>query len=246
MKANSFIRLTMILSIMVFLSSCIFDGGNYITPSNNYITRNYKVTEFNKLNITTVGNVFYTQSKDGKTSVEIYGPDNIIDLIDASITDNTLVLSMQHKNKVRNVKKMKIMITTPELNGITFNGVGNVNIDEGLTTSILSVNQHGVGDVNINSLVCEEVTVSSTGVGNTKVNGTAKMASLSARGVGNIEAEDLEADKVTASSQGVGNISCYAKESIAASATGVGNIRYKGSPQDKQINKSGIGSIKQI
>ncbi|NDV58100.1 DUF2807 domain-containing protein [Bacteroides sp. 519] len=246
MKTYTFFQFVIVLCLLALsVCGCVI-AGEGITPSKTYITRNYKVSEFSNIDVTTVGDVYYVQSKDATTSVEIYGPDNIVELFEASIDNNTLYLTMKKKNRVRNVKKMKIMISTPQLYSLNFNGVGNVYINDGLTTTNFTVSQQGVGDVNIHSLTCEEVTVNSTGVGDTKIDGTANIAILSARGVGNIDAVNLEAKTVNASSQGVGNISCHATESISAAVQGVGNIQYKGSPQEKKINKSGIGSIKQL
>lgn len=109
------------LSVISFAGGCN-NRAPGIKPSKNYISRNYKVTEFSAIDVSTVGDVYYTQSTNGETSLEIYGPDNIIDLIQVSIKNNTLNLSMEKKNRVKNVKKMKIMISTPDLNNITFNG----------------------------------------------------------------------------------------------------------------------------
>lgn len=236
---------------IALLSALSFAGGcnnrtPSISPSKNYISRNYKVTDFSAVDISTVGDVYYTQSTDGETKLEIYGPDNIIDLIDVSIKNNTLYLTMEKKNRVRNVKKMKIMISTPDLNDITFNGVGNVNIDEGLTTTNLNIGHHGVGDVNIKGLSADELSVNSTGVGNARLSGEVARATLNSRGVGNIDADELKANSVEAAARGVGNITCYATEAISATVDGVGSIKYKGSPADKRINKNGIGSIKQL
>jgi Protein of unknown function (DUF2807). len=228
----------------MLFSSCIINGEG-ITPSKNYITRNYKVTDFSGIEVNTVGSVYYTQSADGKTSVEIYGPDNIVELIEVSIKDNTLVLSTAKKNKIKNVKNMKIKITTPQLYNLSFKGVGKVYIEEGLETTNFKIHQGGVGDVVIHSLVCDEVTINSTGVGNSRLDGNVNTAYLSVQGVGNIEAKDLKAQAVEVSSSGVGNITCFATESFTAAVGGIGSIKYAGSPKQKQIKKNGIGSIKE-
>ena len=70
------------------------------------------------------------QSTDGKTDLQIYGPDNIVALIQVAVKDNTLFLSIDKSKKVRNFKKMKITITSPTLNGISFKGVGDVHIEK--------------------------------------------------------------------------------------------------------------------
>ena len=232
------------LTFTVCASSCISINGG-IEPSNNYITRDYKVTDFDKIDISAVANIHYTQSTDNSTSVKVYGPDNIVDLIEVSITDGTLVMKMKKKN-ISNIKGMKINITSPQIRGITQHGVGNLYAEEGIRTSSLAIYNHGVGNLKIRNIKCEDIDVRATGVGNVELSGEVVNASMSAEGVGNLSADELKSENVEARSNGVGNLSCYATKSISATNSGIGNIRYKGDPVDKKLNKSGIGSIKQI
>ena len=240
-----FKMLSTLLLTAGLLSSCVYMGEG-IQPSKNLITRDYKVKEFNKIDAGTVGDIYYTQSADGKTDVQIYGPDNIVALIQVAVKDSTLLLSIDKSKKVRNFKKMKITITSPTLNSISFKGVGDVHIDNGLTTDNLYVESKGVGDVKIKSLTCSSLNVQSMGVGNVKLAGTVQAATLHSKGVGNIEAGNLQANIVEASSQGVGDITCNAVESINAAVRGVGSIKYKGNPTIKSLNKKGVGTIKNI
>ena len=240
-----FKMLSTLLLTAGLLSSCVYMGEG-IQPSKKLITRDYKVKEFNKIDAGTVGDIYYTQSADGKTDVQIYGPDNIVALIQVAVKDSTLLLSIDKSKKVRNFKKMKITITSPTLNSISFKGVGDVHIDNGLTTDNLYVESKGVGDVKIKSLTCSSLNVQSMGVGNVKLAGTVQAATLHSKGVGNIEAGNLQANIVEASSQGVGDITCNAVESINAAVRGVGSIKYKGNPTIKSLNKKGVGTIKNI
>ena len=240
-----FKMLSTLLLTAGLLSSCVYMGEG-IQPSKKLITRDYKVKEFNKIDAGTVGDIYYTQSADGKTDVQIYGPDNIVALIQVAVKDSTLLLSIDKSKKVRNFKKMKITITSPTLNSISFKGVGDVHIDNGLTTDNLYVESKGVGDVKIKSLTCSSLNVQSMGVGNVKLAGTVQAATLHSKGVGNIEAGNLQANIVEASSQGVGDITCNAVEFIIAAVRGVGSIKYKGNPTIKSLNKKGVGTIKNI
>ena len=61
-----FRMLSVLLLTTGLLSSCI-QIGEGIQPSKKLITRDYKVKEFNKIDAGTVGNIYYTQSTDGKT-----------------------------------------------------------------------------------------------------------------------------------------------------------------------------------
>lgn len=243
MKANFKFVVTMLLLVGLF-SSCNAVGET-IKPSKNLITRDYKVKEFNQIDAATVGDIYYTQSTDGKTSVQIYGPDNFINLVQVAVKNGTLLLTMEKHNKVKN-GKLRITISSPDLNRIDFKGVGDINIENSFKTAKLNIACKGVGDIKINDLTCDTLTVSSMGVGDVELKGKAQSAFLSSKGVGDIDAEELETARVEASSKGVGDISCYATESLKASVKGVGSIRYKGNPTEKSFDKGGIGSIKSL
>lgn len=246
MKRQIVLLLILLIGIAGANSENAANDPQSIRPSNNYITRNYKVLTFDKLNISTVADVYYTQSQAGSpTSVEVYGPDNIVDLIQLSIKDGELTIEMDKMKQVKNIKNMKITISSPELYALNFRGVGNIFIEDGLKSSTLSIRYSGVGNMKAKSLDCESLKVSATGVGDINLSGTAARADLSSDGVGNIEAFDLVCKDLTASVGGVGNISCHATQSIVANAKGIGNISYKGNPADKRLEKKGIGSINQ-
>lgn len=240
-----------VLSAILFtglLSGCtvISDRAEGITPSKKFITRDYKVNDFNALEATTVGDIYYTQATDGKSTLQIYGPDNIVQLIQVTVKNNSLVLTTDKHKKIKNANKLKITISSPDLNKIDFKGVGNIHIDSKFVTESLDIESKGVGDINIQELDCRNLTVNSMGVGNVDVQGKAVNASLISKGVGDVKAADLEAENVIASSNGVGNIRCNATLSLDASVKGVGSIDYKGSPAKKSFSKKGIGSIKNI
>lgn len=239
--------------LLITLLAGIFTGCTFVgesieglKPSKNYITRDYKVKEFSAIDVTTVGDIYYTQSSDGKSSLQIYGPNNFVELIQVSVKGNTLVVTMDKHKRIKSASKLKITISSPDLNRINFKGVGNIHIEEKFITGILDIESKGVGDIKIQDLNCQNLTVSSMGVGNVKLKGKAENATLYSKGVGNVEATELEAAHVKASSNGVGNISCNAVQSLDAAVKGVGSINYKGSPTEKTFSKNGIGSIKNI
>lgn len=234
-----------LLLTMVIASGCNI-GGKFIQPSKNIINRNYKVEAFTKIDAGTVGNLYYTQSTDGKTSMQISGPENYVNLFDVTVKDSTLFITLPKNSNFKNTSKLKINISTPTLNNINFKGVGDVLIENGLTTNRLDVTSKGVGNVKINALTCEDLSVEAMGVGNVELQGTAKCVTLQSEGVGDIEAEDLQAEKVKATSKGVGSISCHATQTIAASVKGVGSIKYRGNPTTKVLDTKGVGSIKSI
>lgn len=242
MKTKTILILATVLVFLTTSCRCV-NIGDGITGSKNYITRDFKVSNFDNLNLGTVADVYYTQSTDDTWSLQIYGSDNIVELVDVEVKDNTLYLNMKKKN----IKKsnLKINISSPNLQKVKTHGVGNFIIKEKFQGTSLSIKNEGVGDIKINDINCTDLEVRVEGVGNSAIKGKVDRAKLCTDGVGNIDADELISDSVTATTNGVGNISCYAKQSINAKVNGIGSISYKGNPANKQTKKNGIGSIKQ-
>ena len=63
-------------------------------------------------------------------------------------------------------------------------------------------------------------------------------------GVGDVDTYALNAHMVSLEHSGVGDADIYADESVSIEFSGVGSINYKGSPENREIQKGGIGSVK--
>ena len=206
MKAK--LNVFLIIFLTGLLTGCTFisERAEGIAPCKNYITRDYQIKDFNSIDATTVGDIYYTQSTDGKSSLQIYGPDNFVKLIQVSVKGNTLILAMDKHKKIKNAKKLKITINVQELDcqNLTVNsmGVGNVNLKGKVVNANLS--SKGVGDVEATDLEATHVKASSNGVGNISCNATQSL-DAAVKGVGSINYKGNPAQK-TFSKKGVGSI----------------------------------------
>ncbi len=239
MKTNIKIILVLLLGFVLGTTKVL--AGN--DEGEQFITRNFKVTAFDQVELSTVAEVIYTQTTDGSSTLQVYGREALIEQLQVDLKDGLLRLDTGRQTKWEN-NKLKITLSSPSLKSISTSGVGDILIDKGLKTTTLKLSSEGVGNIKVRSLTCDEVNVHSQGVGNVELTGTAGKASLRSEGVGNIDAVNLKATRVEASSQGVGNITCHATEALKASVEGMGSIKYKGNPSEKKITKDGFGTVK--
>jgi hypothetical protein len=243
MMKKAVFKLGVILSVVLLFSNCTFTKG--ITPSKTYITRNYNVGTFTAINFSGVGNIVFTQTP-GKSGISVYGPENYVQHVTVTIENNVLKIGMDDSKSGRfsYAERLKININAPLLTNIFLKGVGNITINK-LNIDNLEVVNKGVGNIKIDSISGKSLNVTSNGVGNVTLGGSVHASSLSCNGVGNIDAVSLKSKIVEANCRGVGSINCFATDSITATVKGVGSIRYKGQPVQKDFDKSGIGSIKE-
>ena len=154
-------------------------GGKTVKASKNYVTKAIKVDNFTGVNLAGSPDVIYTQ-KAGKPQVEIYTSDNIVDLLDINVANNTLNIKFKKGVSV-SYNKLEIRVSSETLNNISVAGSGNVELANGLKTDNLKVSVAGSGDIDADNITC---------TGNLNV---------SVAGSGDIEGSNITCANLTAS-----------------------------------------------
>jgi hypothetical protein len=159
-----------------------------------------------------------------------------------------------------------------DFSGIIHEGVGNVNIHYAENYKVVVTTDSNIQDivttkVNGNNLYIDEKTkrnfnptkltidvympelrdINLNGVGDIKIiSGKTSDISMDLSGVGNIDAKNYEAENVVVTLSGTGNIETWVTKSLTGNISGVGNVLYRGSPLINNVNRSGIGNVKQL
>ena len=239
----------MMVAVLMCCTSCVrvnLGDLHKLEPSSNIVKNEYKMQPFSKADIDLVARVKFVQSTDGDYRVLMKCPDNYVDLFEFKVEDGELELGFaRNLHKSIEAKDVSIVVCTPTLVKIDSEGVGSIAIDS-LNTPSLTIDSEGVSSISIRGLVTETLVVESSGVGNIELKGETKRASLECDGVGNIEAAELKAAEVKAEVNGVGSITCFASQRIQGAVNGIGSLKYGGSPQQKQLQRNGIGGISEL
>lgn len=212
-------------------------GGKTVKASKNYVTKNIKVDNFTGLNLAGSPDVIYTQ-KAGKPEVEVYTSDNIVDLLDINVANNTLNIRFKKGVNV-SFNKLEIRISSETLNSISIAGAGNIELANGLKTDHLKVSIAGSGDIQGSNITCTKLKTSIAGSGTAILTGKTREASYRIAGSGDLFASDLQAERVSASVSGSGDIKCHATDFLKARTSGSGDIGYKGNPE-LDVPKKGL------
>jgi hypothetical protein len=214
---------------MMTLMSCKMNGigwdSNQIEPSDNVVTKAYKLQPFEEVKMTCVGHVEIIQDESKDGTVELTAPDNYIELYKFESKDKELRIGFRKSNINITAKKVKIRVYTNDLIELENSGAASISMDS-LDTDRLEIVNSGVGSINISGIADDVKIINS--------------------GVGSINAEKLKALNVKASVSGVGSITCYASEKIEGKVTGVGSLKYAGNPKHKDNHRTGVGSISEM
>lgn len=216
--------LLMMISVLS-LTSCSIGQMNVVDPSDNIVTKEYKLKPFERIQMKGVGNVELIQSEEKSGLVELTAPDNYVEFYEFESNGKKLTINFDKKLVNIQTKDVKIRVYTCDLIKLENSGAANINMDR-LDTDIIEITNSGVGHI--------------------KIGGVADNVQLINSGVGSIDASKLKALNVKASVSGVGSIDCYASESIKGSVLGVGSLNYNGHPKHKDTKRSGVGSINEL
>ena len=181
------INILLLGTVALFLGSCCeedfnFDNNHHIRGHGIIKTKNISVGDFSKIELENVANVYITT--DESVSVEITAYENILNYLEAKVTDGELELKTRDHYEVSSDKEIRVDITMPEINKVTLNGVGDFFIN-GPEQEILNIDLNGVGNVNAFELPVYQGDVDINGTGNVKMQAKESL-NVDINGIGNV------------------------------------------------------------
>jgi len=235
-------RNSKVTSMLVVLMFLLVTGiqAQTVTPSKKYITKELNnVSNFSSISVLGSPDVEYRQSNGSKTTVSIYGSDNLVDLLEVSTVNGVLQVNIKKGVKILSgERRLKVIASSPSLNQVDIKGSADVYLKGAIKGNDLNLNIAGSGDIEAENLQYTNIFALVKGSGDIdlkNVKATTVMSEVN--GSGDISAEKLAATNVVATVAGSGDIVCYASRQLDARVSGSGDIEYKGSPS--VVNKQG-------
>lgn len=178
--------------------------------SGNRVSQTRKVEAFHAIDITSVGDIYFTQGN--KYSLRIEGEERFVNITSTTVHDGTLTIGYKNpKPNKGNNNGITIYLTAPSLDEIDFKGVGSfrcreaLRLDGDLDIRISGVGEaiiddlhchdldlhlSGVGDANI-TVHCDHIDASMSGVGSITLKGRTRTADLHRSGIGSLNRDGL-------------------------------------------------------
>lgn len=249
MKTIATILATLMLGTSIAACNLNVDGsfmGKPIKASDTFVTKEYKVNDFDKINLVGSGKVFFTQ-QPGAPAVSVVTSDNVAELLDVYVENGMLQLKIKKGYSLNNIKKLDYTINAAALKEMNISGSGTIKLMNGLETDKLRLSVTGSGDMMVDNVNCTgDVTVSISGSGDIENSGLqCGDLKVSITGSGDIELKDINAGDVDAHISGSGDILLKGKALKADySVTGSGDIAADGLlTEEVKARTSGSGDI---
>jgi len=157
----------------------------------------------------------------GKQSASVTLDDNLLDEFEAVVKGRTLRLDW--RRECRPSRDCRLELTVPSLAEVVIDGAGDVDVD-GISGDQFAVEINGAGDM--------------------ELAGAVDRFELEINGAGDVDADRLIAREVSVRVNGAGDAEVHATERLEAEVSGVGDVSYAGDPEDRDVQVSGVGSVR--
>lgn len=208
--------------LLALLTGCVFNlDSSGVRGSGIVKTESRSVSGFSSIAFKSEGNV--TVQQNGKESLTISAEDNLLPLLESSVTNGVLSIGTVNNVDINSTESIDFVIEVKRLEDFKMTGVGSIE----------------VRDIQGKALM-----IMMTGVGEMTIEGTADSLDLSLEGVGNYDGERFKTKQATVHSKGVGSALLNVSDQLDVSVSGIGAVEYIGSPKVQKSGK-GLGHIKQ-
>jgi len=200
-----------LLAFVPFLISCGDDDADFrrngcVVGSGNTTTETRTVDPFHSINASMVGDIFITQGSPQELRIVTHPL--VLTVIETEVVNEELFIDFE--DCVDELETLDIFITTPDIQSISFSGVGSVTSLNDFDLAELRVNQSGVGNIMLSGEVTDFHYIMS--------------------GVSDLRAFDLITTTSDIILSGVGNVEITALEELDVIISGLGDVSYKGDP----------------
>lgn len=237
-----YIILIIQLATILIFSSCRNDRF-FIKGEGDSVSNTRSITTCNAVSLSMSASVEVI--KDSANYIELYGQQNILNVIETRVSGNELRIDLKRGTSIRKHHPISIRVHCKDMQSVNVSGSGSVNVRSGYEIDYMNVVLSGSGSIHLDSKISKKLSANISGSGNIKYNGPETdclEGEYNISGSGNIEAEWLKTYNVLAKVSGSGNITVYAKSYLNANISGSGNIRYRGNPEIYK-NISGSGKV---
>ncbi len=224
------------LFVTLFANACISRG------SGTVITKTRPVGNFNKIIITGYGELVVVQDKNEEESLRITAEDDIIPLINVSVSDNTLFIEGQELGTVIPTQPIKIYVSMKDVVGLEGSGLSSIYAEK-IETERLKLTSSIYGTIKIEALTAEQLIINMTEDSSMDISGEITTQELDIAGNADYRAAKLMSNTAVINIGGTGTATIWANETVNGIVNGNGDLLYYG-PAETTVEVIDSGKIK--
>lgn len=246
------------ISLLLLCVFCAFScmSSDAIKGNGTIITKKIPVENFTELRlgskIESKGNSFSSKSTPRFNYTQTTGSSSLEITMDENLFDNLVIDQKDGRLTIRGergtLRPTQLIIngSSSDLKDVSVSACMDFVAESPVNFEDVSFDVSGVGDVRLSALSSDKFRCGLSGVGKVYLTGQIKEGRFDVSGVGHVYAFDCPVENLKCGVSGVGGMEVNAAESLNASTSGVGSIKYKGHPKELKKSASGVGSVKQV
>jgi len=242
MRQNSIYKLPLFLILgTCLLNSCdsffnCIDGNGILKQEERFVSEFYGVENSTQIDVDI--------TSDSVFSLEVTADENLLGMIQTTVRNGNLVISMSTDRCINTDNYMLVEIHMPTIDYIESTGSGNMDVYDFECNNLDIVNS-GSGKIDvINVYSGGTIGLNVYGSGSIYIGGKARVGEYVLSGSGDIMADDLMVDDCYVTNSGSGTVYCFAYDFLHATLSGSGDIIYSGNPLVTDFTDSGSGEIR--
>jgi Putative auto-transporter adhesin, head GIN domain len=221
-----------------------FLAANFVALGQK--TENRPVSDFNKVSISGSFDVFLSHSGSEALKIVVNSGNADLTKLITEVDGGVLKIYIKSdRNWDMNWGDVDIYIDYNKINEVKSSGSSDIVTKNTLSSDELSVSSSGSGDMKLD-INTKTFTASLSGSCDLDIKGVADDASIHISGSGDISALDLKSRTTSISISGSGDAKVNVSETLEAKISGSGSVSYRGAPGIKNVKISGSGSLQQI
>lgn len=233
-----FVKSTLTLALLLLLSNISY-AQKKVVASNNIISKEVPIEQYEAIDVTGIPTVTYSQSNSSKAKLRIMAPDNIMDLLVCEVKNGVLSVNMKpgYTLTITNSKtKLHIYTSSSTINRLSVKGSGDIMVTDPINTQKLLLQVNGSGDITCNKVICKE-SLQSVVNGSGDISLTqaeTNQVSLTVNGSGDCTVQNIISNQGSFTVNGSGNVAINKadiKNQISATVNGSGDL---------EINKTAV------
>lgn len=182
------------------------------------------------------------ESLDDKITVET--DSNVVEYLSIEIDEDNKKITVSGKPLEKyEITELKITLGTP-IYGLELNGAFDIDVNS-VSAKDVSLNLEGTVSGSLQFGQLDSCVIIADGVADLSISGSCGSCTSVINGVATIKAFDFLTKTTDVQMNAVGTYEVYATELLKATLEGVGEILYKGDPQQVQQKIDGVGSIEE-
>jgi 3D (Asp-Asp-Asp) domain-containing protein len=203
------------------------DNPNMVRGSGHVITEQRQVSDLSEVVLTMSGNL--TIEQNGTEAFTMEGEDNILPLITTEVSGNRLTIGTRSGASFSTTRSLRFYLSVKSISYICATGSGNIGM-AGAQGNQLRTETTGSGNVTLTSVAAKSYTAKTTGSGGITASGSAESQDVTGTGSGDYDGRDLQSKSAKVALSGSGNATVKVSDTLDASVSGSGSVRYIGDP----------------